>query len=356
MRLLSYINSLNCSSESSPSEKPRRGRKRKFLLKLGVSATLLAVIFSRLDRAAWWENLRRVPWQTIVALIALYTLGQMLSAVKWNIFVRGVGITRSSRQTIAAYFLGMFVNSFGLGTIGGDVTRALALRPEPGKRAASLATVIADRVHGLAVLTVIGIVAIAIVRPPEVNSTFVVIGLVGLFAAIVGWLVGPSLLLRVFPSSHRYGETAIRVAGAFPRRLPALAYATLLSAIQHLLQILMHVLMAASLGANLSLGKIFALTPIVNITSSFPISINGLGVREAMYDLLLTPAGVPRATAVSFGAVWFVTVTAVSAIGSLIFAPAAADIESESDETTETMDPPASGDVSLAPSRKTARG
>jgi glycosyltransferase 2 family protein len=298
---------------------------KKLAIKAAISCGLLAFIYSQVDLPALLHILRQLSALICIALIALYTAGQIVSALKWRIFLAGVGLKRSRSQAVGAYFLGMFVNSFGLGTVGGDVTRALVIRPDKGKRTAALATVVADRVHGLGVLVVIGLLALAIVRPDSVPRILVYGGIAGVLLIVAGWLAGPALLMRIFPLEHRYGTAAIRVAGAFPKTPRELITASLLSSLLHLFQIVMHILIGHQLGAGLSIGQYFALVPIVNIASSFPISINGLGVREAMYLAMFVPAGVSREVAVAFGAVWFVTITLVSALGSIVLAPLAAE-------------------------------
>ena len=57
------------------------------------------------------------------------------------------------------YFIGMFLNVFGLSTIGGDVVRGLYLGG--GRRPAlALNSVLFDRVSGLAILMALGAVAL----------------------------------------------------------------------------------------------------------------------------------------------------------------------------------------------------
>lgn len=237
------------------------------------------------------------------------------------ILVRSAGLRRSYLECARAYFLGMFANSFGLGTVGGDLARALALKPEAGFRAAAFASVVADRIHGLGVLAFIGAIAIIVVRP-EVMGPY---GVLLAWAAVIGlgvfWVAGPALLLRFVPHHHRFRATAVRVASAFPRSPKPFFTATALSAMLHFLQIFMHILMVRALAAPLTTGYLFATVPVANILSSLPISVQGLGVRESSYLFLFIPAGASKEVAVAIGAIWFISVTITSAVGALIFAP-----------------------------------
>ena len=299
--------------------------KLKAVVRLAVSALLVLIIYSTVDVSVLWRTLSSISIATALAFAALYTLGQILSAFKWSVLTREIGLVRSYREILRAYFVGMFVNTFGLGTVGGDVARSLAIKPPAGLRAASLATVVADRLHGLAVLASIGAVAI-LYETPDVLGMVGVLGAaaVALFVAL-GWLIGPKILTRIFPEDHQFGAAARRVALAFPRMRGPVLLVTAISLVFHCIQISMHIMLAKAFGAPLTIAYLFATVPLVNIASSLPLSVNGLGIREAMYIFLFVPVGVPQETAVAFGAVWILAVTAVSAVGGLI----AANIEVE---------------------------
>lgn len=316
---------MNGTSPNTKSADVGKHRKLKALLRLAVSAALVLIIYSAVDFSVLLATLSSISLWSALGFIALYTLGQVLSAVKWRVLIREIGLVRSYPDVLRAYFLGMFVNAFGLGTVGGDVARSLALKPPGGLRAASLATVVADRLHGLAVLAAIGALAI-LYETPEVLGSLGAIAAAGVALLIAcAWLIGPRLLTRIFPESHRFGAAARRVALAFPRRKAPVLAVTGLSLVVHCIQITMHILLAAELGAPLSVAYLFATVPLVNIASSLPLSINGLGIREAMYIFLFVPAGATDETAVAFGAVWILSVTAVSALGGLIAATVATD-------------------------------
>ncbi|MCB0360944.1 MAG: flippase-like domain-containing protein, partial [Bdellovibrionales bacterium] len=145
---------------------PRSSRSRwKLVLRLSISVLLLVIVLRSVHLPDLVQTLLSIHPLVAVSIIVLYALGQVISAMKWRILFTEVGIQRSPKETIRAYFSGMFVNTFGLGTVGGDVVRGLALQPAKGRRASALASVVADRVHGLMVLSLIGAVAIVLVRP-----------------------------------------------------------------------------------------------------------------------------------------------------------------------------------------------
>ncbi|MFN8389311.1 MAG: lysylphosphatidylglycerol synthase transmembrane domain-containing protein [Bdellovibrionota bacterium] len=317
---------LSASEELNESDRsPKRKSPVGMAIRATVSIALAAFVYFTVDRKGLLHSLSSVSLRGMALIFVLYTFGQLLSAMKWRVFVDCVGIHRSRIQILRAYFFGMFVNVFGFGTVGGDVARGLLLNPPKGQRAGALATVVADRVHGLVVLLTIGTVTLALIRPEALGhwTQLMLLGSVGgLTALLCGWWVGPQLLVKFFPQGHKWSDAILRIEQAFPRHPAPFFKATLISALFHTIQLFMHVLIARELGAPISASYIFATVPFVNIVASLPISLfNGLGVREGMYCLLFIPNGVPQEMAVAFGAIWLFTVTVISSLGILFLTP-----------------------------------
>lgn len=320
-------------------EAVQKKSRRKVLIQVLISVLFVSLIYGTTDLAALLGVLKTITWTTAIAIAGLYLLGQIISAFKWRIIFQRVGISRSFGKTLIAYLLGMFVNTFGLGTIGGDVTRGVALRPKKGQRAAALGTVVADRIHGLVVLVLIGSVAIIVVRPEVFGPFSVLLSWCCIALVLLGWLVGPKFLTEIFPAKHRFGFAADQIARTFPLEWKPLVTITAISVLFHFVQIGIHLLLAGELSTPLTFAYLCATVPLINIVSSLPISVNGVGVREAMCVLLFVPIGVPQETAVAFGTIWIVVVTVVSAVGGFIAGLAATRVYSEEEAVEFHLQP-----------------
>ena len=82
-------------------------------------------------------------------------------------------------------------------------------------------------------------------------------------------------------------------------------------------------LMAArALGMPAGVGPtaLLAFVPAVLIAQVLPISISGLGVREALFALFLHPLGVPRGQAIALGLLLYLLNLLVSLLGAPAFA------------------------------------
>jgi uncharacterized membrane protein YbhN (UPF0104 family) len=286
--------------------------------KIAFSLIILASLFWLVDFNSFKLAIASISWQYIVIITLCYMCGQMLSTLKWWLIARASGIQTSFLHTSRAYFIGMFVNCFGLGMIGGDLVRGVLIASKDGKKTQGVATVVADRAQGLAVLALIGIISWLFVnRPTSDSSLFWYVASVGVLI-VFGWLLGPAILLKIIPSNSRLYYQALQVSNAFPKDKSTLFLITIISAAFHLWQIYMHWIIGLSLGLNLDLIILLSTIPFVNILSSLPISWNGLGVREAGYIFFLSPVYISESQALAMGTLWIVATTFASIVGGII--------------------------------------
>lgn len=293
------------------------GRIAKGVVKLLASLVILFLLYRQINLKNMLGILSQISPLYLLLITFLYLCGQIMSAFKWGIFLREAEIPYTKAMLIRAYFSGMFVNTFGLGTVGGDVTRALVIQPPIGKRAASLATVVADRMMGLSVLLSIGVIAIVAHKPEQLGDNGLLISLLAITGLASAWIFGPRLLTMIFPDGHRFSEAAKSVSAAFPKHNMAFLRAITISVFFHILQIGMHWVIAQEVAPQLNFLFLCATIPLVNTAAALPITWQGVGVRESLYILFFSPMGVSNEQAIVIGAIWILSATAVSALGGL---------------------------------------
>jgi hypothetical protein len=74
--------------------------------------------------------------------------------------------------------------------------------------------------------------------------------------------------------------------------------------------------LSLSLGTGAPFGAMVAFVPVVAMAQVVPISLSGLGIREGMLVLLLTPLGVTNGHAVGLGLAWYATMLLISLPGA----------------------------------------
>ena len=141
-----------------------------------------------------------------------------------------------------------------------------------------------------------------------------------LFAAaiVIGWFLGPALLLRLFPRSSRWYSKVADLCEVLPTELRVLIPISVLSVLFHLSQIALHGFILYGLGISIPFAVLLATVPFVNILATLPFSWNGLGVRENSYVFFLAPTFMTAEQCVALGAIWLFTMTCSSLIGGFV--------------------------------------
>jgi glycosyltransferase 2 family protein len=293
-------------------------RSRIKSIKILVSVAALAMAMRLVNPAELKESLLSIPLSILFLVVISVFLSQLLSSYKWWLLASSGGISVSWSLAFKAYFFGMFVNWFGLGTIGGDVARGLVLGSPSRKKATALASVFADRVHGLTVLVGICLTSMVAFGRGPIGGEFLIFLIVSLVAVVLGWYLGPAIALRMLPNGGALHRKMQEIAGVFPRNIATVAYVSAVSLLFHLLQISTHQVMAYGFGIHIPWRTLLITIPVVNVFSTLPISWNGLGVRENGYVFFLTPIILSHEQAIAFGAMWLLATATSSAIGGVI--------------------------------------
>jgi uncharacterized membrane protein YbhN (UPF0104 family) len=290
----------------------------KLLIKIFLSLAMLTLAVRLVDLHELKHSLLSIPLPTLAMVVVIFFFGQLLSSYKWWLLARSGSIEAPWLLAAKAYFLGMAVNCFGFGTVAGDLARALVLGRKSKKTATALASVFADRVHGMTVLAAIGVVSTAFVGRQPIGREYLVL-LIGCATAVVAaWYFGPGIALAALPRGGALHKNMEQIAQVFPRDPATISYISLISLVFHLLQIGLHQVMAAGFGIQIPWAVLLLTIPVINILSSLPISWNGLGVRENGYLFFLAPQFVSREHAIAFGAMWLLAMAISSAIGALV--------------------------------------
>lgn len=287
-------------------------------LRLIVSAMMVALVFVYTDVEKLGQTLHHVPVAAFLAAIVGYSFSQCLSALRWYLLVRAGGLDCTLSRVLRAHFIGVYVNAFGLGTVGGDLSKALLLVGSGKNKTFALASVATDRVVGLGVLAAIGAVASFIVHGDPAlglaRSVGLLVGGGALLALFLG-TVGRRVLKRL---SHPVANKLVAALAAIPHRPTVIALVISVAVLFHLVQISIYYLITLLCGYPVGMEHLFVVIPLVNIASSLPLSWMGLGVRENLLSLLLAPLFLTAEQAVVLGAIWFIGVTVSSAIGGVV--------------------------------------
>lgn len=194
-----------------------------------------------------------------------------------------------NRMTIISYF---FTNILPT-TIGGDGYKVFHLRRYKGIAGASL-LVLADRASGLAVLLGVCLPLVAFLPPPlpSMLPAGMEIPVPGLWAVLA--VIATAALLMLWPGLRQQVQRLARyLAGLFsasgrgtaPRYFAAIG-------LFHLVRCWAMILMLQVLGQQLNLAQAWLILTFTAIVSMIPLSVAGLGLREAAFVAAMAPLGI----------------------------------------------------------------
>lgn len=299
-------------------------------LRLVATVAMLAWLSGHVELS----QLRVPPWRTttllwLAAATAAAFAGVVLSALRWQRVLCALDLPARTTTLVRHNLAGMFVGNFLPTTIGGDAVRVSRLAAGNGETPRTVASVVLERLTGWLVLPVLTLFGLAVNpglerRAPGAADTALwvaVATLVGL-AVVVGLAASPRLGGRL-----NHGEGWRRFTGAVHvgldrvRSRPGLAFEILTAGFAYQLAVMLAVLLSAkALGLAVGWTAILAFFPVVAIVQVLPLTVSGLGTREAALVFFLVPLGVARADAFALGLLVYFVNLGVSLLGAPAFA------------------------------------
>ena len=299
------------------------------LLKILVSAGLVGWLYSRVEVADILAAFRSVNLWLVGLVFLLFFLNTVISSVKWRILLHADGIKMPLPSLVMSYLVGTFFNLFLPSNIGGDAYRVYDIARFSDRPAHAFASVFADRLSGFVALVTLGALA-ALGACTLLPDARVLLLALAAFAGILFliWLLYQERLLRWGMSITRMSRIA-RVQGFFDKFMdslrvyrthPGLLVKVLgISVCFQVTAVVCIWLMARALQIEAPLLLFFAFVPLISLLEALPISVYGLGVRDASYVFFFGFAGVAREQALAM-ALLYVAVTLIYALsGGIIF-------------------------------------
>jgi len=276
---------------------------RRWLIRAGVSGVVVAILLWLVPVDAVVHAIRRVSAWTWAACVGVFFAGHYLNAIKLRLLLGGVPPEKAlTSACVRAQYAGLVANLGLPGLAGGDLVRAAYLAPLVGLKRVAIASV-TDRIIDTA--TVITLIAIALPlagMPPAIAD---VAGRAGLWVAagLVLGLAGVVMVARTrrFASLR---DTAMTAWTALRNRPADLAGVIAISFAVQSAFVLANVWLARQVGVETGLAAWFVAWPLSKLIAVLPISLGGIGVREAALVSLLAPYGAPREAVLAAGILW----------------------------------------------------
>ncbi len=314
------------STEKSdlPKRPPAQSAKRRIawlLLRIAVVVAILAYIFSFVRFEDLLQAFGRISLAAATATIGLGYVGLMICAVRWYVLLAAYGAQNrpSVLHLLRLQLVGLFFNMYVPGGLGGDVVRGVASRDafSEGGTTSAITVVLVERAAGLFGLLILATSAFSIHPLPGIGGGVRIWGLIGLSLVLV--------LVMGVASAKRFGDRLPgplrRIALSLPeiRSLPAFIWVLALSVASHVVVSLAGHVLVSSMVPQVLLADSMVIIPLAVGAAFFPLTVAGLGAREAAFIVLYTRVGVSEADALAGSLSLLFCQMAIAASGGLLY-------------------------------------
>lgn len=303
-----------------------KSERRVLLLRLAVTAVLCGFLAWQIDLQEFSKRLANVRADWIVAAFLVVVGAVAVSAWKWGLVLRERGHPLRYTQLLRHYFVGLFFNNVLPTSIGGDAVRAWETTKDTGEVPEAVGSVLTERLIAGVALGVTAVLGLPFVETNERVVLFVLLFLV-LNLAAVALVLNPkvarsavgALLPARFSNTRDTVLETVSVVRQTLRTRPLFIRIFLLSVLFQVLVAAVNACIFWAMDLDVSLAACVTLTPMIFTVTMLPISISGLGVREAAYWFFFSHVGVGQVDAVAASLTFFIIVAIASLPGALLF-------------------------------------
>jgi uncharacterized membrane protein YbhN (UPF0104 family) len=271
----------------------------QWTLKLAVSTALLALLFWQTDAERLWQQVRQASPMWLGVALSLYFLMILVSAWRWGYLLSAQHVRVPLRTLVDSYLVATFFNNFLPSNIGGDVIRIRDTVEGTGSKTVATLIVVIDRAVGLVGLLIVAAVAASVspagTGPGQAQPVHPAVLWAGLGVALGGVafsMLSPSTvtrLLRPLRRIHRewVDERLTRMLGALTRlrdQPSALINCLAGAVVVQLVLVAFYAAIAHSLRIPIGWAHLAVIVPMSFVVQMLPVSVNGLGIREATFS------------------------------------------------------------------------
>lgn len=290
-------------------------------LRLLTGVAILAVLVWRLGTGAFLDGLRVVNGPAVLAALGIGLLTTVVSALRWCVVARRLGLELSVGTAVADYYRALFLNCVLPMGVLGDVHRAVGHGRSNGDVGRGVRAVVLERTGGQIVLFALCVVVL-LVAPTAAIGHLATGGAVVVVLAVVGVLVAAVAAAIHWgnPTSRwrRALDTAVTDARAGLLARDTWPSVVVLSAVVLAGHITLFLVAARTAGSTAPIGQLLPLIVLALLASGLPVNIGGWGPRESAAALAFGAAGLGAAQGLTVAVVYGVLTLVTSLPGAVV--------------------------------------
>lgn len=305
-----------------------QGQTRSLMWARLAGLILLVVLFTRVDLVAILNSLQKANLHLVGLAVVLILPMIAVKAFRWQGLLAAQEIRYPPMASFLSYLGSMFIGFITPGRLGEFVRAWHVSRDCRVSTGRALASVLIDRLFDFSALLATGIVGLMAVGSIQSNlSIWIIFTLSVLLLTILlalltrrrgslnwiprrGWNLGV-IDQTMLTSSEWFSQL---YSGLKESMLNRLAVSAVLTAAAYGLLFVQSYLLAMAVGVQASFLTVTYAMALGSLVTLLPVSISGVGTREAAITIYLGVYGVSAETALSFSLLVFITFYVIGGI------------------------------------------
>jgi len=299
------------------------------LLRISVSLALLIFLFNQVDRKSLLEIIKSCDKGMLFLAFLVFFFNYLFCLIRWIMLLKEANIDLPLSRVIISFSGGIFFNLFLPSAIGGDVIRSIDLASHTRKPKEIVSTVILDRLSGSVGLVILIFFSLLLGwNLIQDRSVLLSVGIIfALLSLILLVLFNDSLYSFInrflnVPNAGKFRNSIKNLhqeMHGFKHKKFAIFTNLLVSLLVQANSPVTFYLIALAIGLKIKLIYFFVFIPIIGAITMLPISLGGLGLRDATTIYFFAKAGVSRDLAFAMSLLNFSFILIYGSIGGLIY-------------------------------------
>lgn len=294
---------------------PARGRPS---LRPLAALAILGALVVHLGTEPFLDGLRSIDALSIVAALAIGGVTTVLSAARWVLVARRLGLPLSLRTAVRDYYRSQFLNAVLPAGVLGDVHRAVGHGRASGDIGRAARAVFFERLAGQVVL--VAVVVVAVVLGLGMPTAFPALDLAPGRLTVAVVLAGLVVIVVVARRIERVRRILVDTLADGGRLLSLRTWPAVvaLSAAVTAGYLATFLVAARAAGSDAAITRLAAILLPALLIMAIPINIGGFGPREAFLAMAFGSAGLGAAQGVTTGVVYGVLTLIAAAPGAVV--------------------------------------
>ena len=308
---------------------PRVGINKNWLRILGL--LLFVVILIKLDLRRVLEVITKADLIILAVPLSLVIPLKMLQSWRWRYLLGMQNVSLSLRKSFLIYLSAFFIGAITPARTG-EFIKAFYLKKEKNvSLGEGFSNILIDRLQDVSAFAIVGLIGLSL-TPLGGTYLYLIIGITFLFLVVWAFLFRAKtttkkifvvLVQSLVPKRYRSAiDTQLDsfFSGIGKLSNPRIIVTALTTAAVTAIAFFQCYLIATSLSISISFSYLAFCVSVAGLVSLIPISISGLGTREATMIALFSRVGLSSESAVSFSLTYLLVFNVfIAVIGAFIW-------------------------------------